>query len=167
MTTIAAKEHPRGTVIASDSQATAQDKIELVAPKIFERNGVTYGVAGIISLANELRYSDLPAPTGDTDAWVNNTLCPALREIAKDLDLNRTDEGGYELGILAIIGQRIYEITDDLTWIRNTTGTYAIGSGYAFALGAMDMGATPREAIEVAATRDPNTGGKIHELTAQ
>lgn len=167
MTTIAAIERRgRDTVIACDSQATAQDKFEMEAPKVFERNGVIYGVAGVISVSNALRYSDLPEPAGDPDEWVNNTLCPALREIVKELDLPRNDEDGYELGAIVIIGARIYEITDDLTWIRNISGTYSIGSGYAFALGAMDMGASPREAIEVAATRDPNTGGKIRELTA-
>jgi ATP-dependent protease HslVU (ClpYQ) peptidase subunit len=37
---------------------------------------------------------------------------------------------------------------------------YAIGSGAAFAMGAMDAGATAKEAVKIAC-RDVYTGGKI------
>lgn len=166
MTTIVAKEGPRETVIACDSQATAQDIIEMEASKVFDRGGVLYGVAGAIPIANALRYSSIPGPgTGDADEWVNNTLCPALRDMAKELDLPRDEEGCYNFGILVEVGGRVYEITNDLTWVRNTSGTYAVGSGYAFALGALDAGATPEQAVGVAAVRDPSTGGTIRQWT--
>lgn len=43
-----------------------------------------------------------------------------------------------------------------------TTGTpYAIGSGAAYALGAMDAGATAKAAVKIA-SRDVFTGGAIH-----
>lgn len=42
---------------------------------------------------------------------------------------------------------------------------YAIGSGGPYAMGAMAMGATPEEAVAVAARFDPNTGGEIEALT--
>lgn len=38
---------------------------------------------------------------------------------------------------------------------------FAIGSGCEVAMGAMDAGATPQEAVELASERDPFTGGKI------
>lgn len=40
----------------------------------------------------------------------------------------------------------------------------AVGSGGEFAMGAMDAGATPQEAVEIASDRDPHTGGVITYL---
>ena len=47
--------------------------------------------------------------------------------------------------------------------IRSTH--YAIGSGAEFALAAMEMGATPERAIEIASRFDPDTGHPIDVLT--
>ena len=41
----------------------------------------------------------------------------------------------------------------------------AVGSGGAFALGAMEAGATPYEAVKIAAKYDMATGGKLMEIT--
>jgi ATP-dependent protease HslVU (ClpYQ) peptidase subunit len=41
---------------------------------------------------------------------------------------------------------------------------FAIGSGMDFAIGAMECGKTPFEAVQIAARRDPGTGGKITVL---
>lgn len=41
----------------------------------------------------------------------------------------------------------------------------AIGSGSAFALAAMDMGATAAEAVEMAKRRDTSTGGQVRTLS--
>lgn len=45
-------------------------------------------------------------------------------------------------------------------WIREAVPT-ACGSGYALAIGAMEAGATPEQAVHIAARRDTATGGKI------
>lgn len=39
----------------------------------------------------------------------------------------------------------------------------AVGSGGDIALGAMEFGASPKQAVEIAARRDPFTGGRIVE----
>lgn len=41
---------------------------------------------------------------------------------------------------------------------------YAIGSGGAYALGAMAMGARPEEAVAIASRFDPSTGGEIETM---
>lgn len=41
------------------------------------------------------------------------------------------------------------------------TKPYAIGSGYKFAIGALDAGASGKDAIKIASKRDVNTGGKV------
>ena len=74
------------------------------------------------------------------------------------------EASGYAVddGTLWLIGH------DDKTgfWksrIRLDAGD-AIGSGSAFALAAMDMGATAVEAIEMAKKRDTSTGGRVRDL---
>lgn len=55
-------------------------------------------------------------------------------------------------------------------WCRSeeiTEAFYAIGSGAKAALGAMHMGATSREAVEIAAKIDPYTGGDIVEMNLE
>lgn len=42
--------------------------------------------------------------------------------------------------------------------------SYALGSGFEFALAAMDFGKTAVEAVEYTKTRDSNTGGKVYEF---
>lgn len=44
---------------------------------------------------------------------------------------------------------------------------FAIGSGYQFALAAMDHGKTAVEAVEYAMTRDTSTGGKVNYFHAK
>ena len=41
---------------------------------------------------------------------------------------------------------------------------YAIGSGWAYALGAMEMGATADQAVKIAAKHDTATGGRVRKL---
>lgn len=43
-------------------------------------------------------------------------------------------------------------------------GFYAVGSGGPYALGAMAMGASPEEAVAIAARFDPGTGGEVEVL---
>ncbi|WP_248920466.1 proteasome subunit beta [Pseudomonas entomophila] len=70
-----------------------------------------------------------------------------------------------------------YAITDGELWLvghDDKTGIWksrigssrvdAIGSGSPFALAAMDMGASAYQAVEMAARRDTNTGGKIRTV---
>lgn len=70
-----------------------------------------------------------------------------------------------------------YAVDDDTLWLighDDKTGFWknrirldtcdAIGSGSAFALAAMDMGATAAEAIEVAKMRDTSTGGRVRTV---
>lgn len=41
----------------------------------------------------------------------------------------------------------------------------AIGSGGEFAIGAMEAGASPKQAVEVSIKRDTRTGGEVTEIT--
>ena len=50
---------------------------------------------------------------------------------------------------------------DDTTWMPIGTPYYAVGSGAHYALGALEMGADPKQAVKIAMEYDPYTGGKV------
>ena len=75
-----------------------------------------------------------------------------------------------EANALVIDGGVVYRIgcqTDGGFWRCKTDCNDAIGSGWQFALSAMDFGRSAKEAVEYAATRDSCTGGKISTLRVE
>ena len=61
-------------------------------------------------------------------------------------------------------GGRLEYLTQDLEPVSIDVPA-AVGSGMDFALGAMLAGATPKQAVEIAAQRDIGTGGTITVLS--
>jgi 20S proteasome alpha/beta subunit len=91
---------------------------------------------------------------------------PAL--IDEYLGLKLSDKPLEASGVVITNG-RLYQIGHDAEsgfWIDEVWSerTYAAGSGRDFALAAMDMGATAKEAVELATRRDVYTGGVIRTL---
>lgn len=69
-----------------------------------------------------------------------------------------------EANALVIDGDSVYRIgcnSDGSIWKCKQDCNDAIGSGWQFALSAMDFGKSAKEAVEYASTRDLYTGGKI------
>ena len=58
----------------------------------------------------------------------------------------------------------IYAFNSLSRWLKMDEKYAAIGSGSTFALGAMDSGATPKEAVKAASKRDPYSGMGIKTL---
>lgn len=75
---------------------------------------------------------------------------PKLAKDFRAIRLNKT-------GIYIIDG-------DDTTWVKVDADLYAIGSGAHYAIGAMEMGATPEKSVSIAAKHDGYTGGPITTL---
>lgn len=71
---------------------------------------------------------------------------------------NEVDAHGF-----IIINKEVKYIYCEGLTIKHTRqdNSYAVGSGSAYALSALDFSKTTREAIKYAATRDAATGGKI------
>lgn len=138
MTTIAYKDGE----IAYDSQVTRGDIITDDAyDKCMELKGVKFFCSGTVADHHRLIDAYFGAkPEGNIDAVA--------------LVLNN--------GTLSLVA------VDDATgiWVSPVAQErpYAIGSGTAFAFAAMDMGATAKQAVEVAARRDVYTGGTIRTL---
>jgi 20S proteasome alpha/beta subunit len=139
MTTIAYKDG----VIAYDSRQTRNDRIVSDSvPKCQVVDGVSFLLSGAVCDEKALIAAYFGTPS----------LVPV-------------ECSGYVVdgGNLMLVGH------DDKTGIwkqdLDPANSDAIGSGAAYALAAMDMGATAKEAVEMAAKRDVYTGGKIRTLT--
>jgi ATP-dependent protease HslVU (ClpYQ) peptidase subunit len=82
-------------------------------------------------------------------------VCPSLRVCLKDngynFDEQQTPENTEQrfTFLIAVDGQ-LFEIDQDLSVCRKSDGIYGIGSGGAYAVGALHAGATPIQALQIA-----------------
>jgi ATP-dependent protease HslVU (ClpYQ) peptidase subunit len=118
----------------SDSAMTTGN-IQVQARKIFRVRGHLIGLAGHSHIGSEFlskfRKSNNPA-----------------REYKEDDEFN---------GIVLFKDGRILHYDSSFGWDEVNDAYIAIGSGAPFAITAMDCGATPEQAIEIAAKRDGDT----------
>lgn len=76
----------------------------------------------------------------------------------------RKPKVGKDFRMLKLTKEGLFLIDHDLVWVKIDAPYYAIGSGAPFAIGAMEMGAAPAKAIEIAMKHDNATGGSITTL---
>ena len=124
-------------MVAFDSRCTrGGDIVTDDFKKHYKRNGVDYIIAG--------------APA-DVEVLIAMYEDPALR-------------GVPEVQAIIIDEGKVFDVhaTDDgeLTCLE-VYFNIGIGSGYQWALSALDQGCTPKQAIKYAASKDAFTGGKI------
>lgn len=169
MTTIVMVEKKGSVDIAFDSKVSnGYSHNELEQPKVFSSQGITYGVAGAVGLANLLEDISVKAPasslTGkEVDRWVQRVLIPAMR--TQVMEYHPEARFDAEWQVLVAVNKRVYSIGGDFSRVRNTSGRYAIGSGSLFARGALHAGASAKRAVEIAAEIDPWTGHEVKAFT--
>lgn len=140
MTTIAYRDG----VLAADSQATAGGKFEGSVVKIAKRGQCLAAVCGLAPQARAFLDWFRAGMTGD---------CPYLG-----------DKDDCAWGF-------IYTPTNRVLWFKPGgpedfhSPIHSTGSGAEIALGAMHAGATPQEAVAIAAKIDIHTGGQIRVLS--
>ena len=71
--------------------------------------------------------------------------------------------GDDDIDLLVLKGKKIYLVDNRLRWLPIPQKYYAIGSGCQAAMVAMHMGATAKEAVEMAKLVDESTGGRVKE----
>lgn len=132
----------RDGVIAYDSQVTRGDVITDDAyEKCIELKGIKFFCSGAVSDHQRLI----------------------------DVYFGAKAEGSIDASALVVDGESLMHVAvDDDTGLWKTPirldRVYAIGSGTPYAFAAMDMGASARKAVEIAAKRDTNTGGTIRTV---
>ncbi len=141
MTTIIASKYG----MASDSQMT-DDNIKSSVQKIWRIRG--WLIAGGGNYAEVIRTI--------RGIKEHKELTPA--GVLDDIEMGKVQE--CVMVLLSPTG-RIYTNENGSDCMVVTDPFYALGTGAQAALAAMHMGATPPEAVRIAAKIDPNTGGRI------
>ena len=166
MTTIAVKrmEDGQGVIFASDTQTTTGNE-RSYSEKVFQVGPVVFGMAGRLRDLNVVKHH-LKAPTytardkADPEKWVVTKLIPELRKVLHEngrLEVNREQESSDSVALIALDGL-CGEIGPDFSLSETGEPFWAIGSGSQFAKGAMAVGASARDAVEVASAFDVYTG---------
>jgi len=109
--------------------------------KVFRKGPLLIGYTSSFRMGQLLQHAlevpVLPAET-DLDKWVAIDLMRAIRKAYKDNGWDKERDGEAQGGsFLVAIGGRCYEIQGDYSYLRNSNGEYAIGSGVHYALGSL------------------------------
>lgn len=138
MTTIAIDHN----TISADGRTTGNEIIQNdQTVKLHKRDGVIYAFAGSVQDCQDF-----------VDAISDGTEIPK-----ESLNANVVTIEGDEV--------RIHAVSDGEYTSWAVSLPYSFGSGSAYALSAMDLGKTSREAVKYDMTRDIYSGGKIKTLT--
>lgn len=174
MTTIIAVHDEKGTKFAWDSQTTWQGRGMTGADKVFRNGPVVFGAAGSARTLDVLKYMDIPSrdehnPAYDTERWVIRKLVPAIVKELKDVgaayisDSQVDTEGSLIIAVDDVVGY----LSSNLAFVQEGHGLYGVGSGSAYALGALAAGLSPKKAVQVAAAFDLYTGGDVRSKTVK
>ena len=169
MTTVIAKKNANGSVtIGFDSQVTPSNG---TVQKVTDVNGqFVLGVSGYLRYLDILQYTDVPKvheaelESEDFDArgYLITNVIPAWIKVLKDSfqDIPDTREDWMGGSVLLVICGRIFTIGQEFSVVEHEE--YAgIGSGSAYALGALAAGKNVQKALEIAASLDVYTGGTL------
>lgn len=162
MTTIIGLEFDDHCVIAADSATTCGDRtfISQRQPKIVEVDGLLIACAGLSVACDAVMHTWKPPAHRDKESNYRHivaSVVPSIRMHLAARDITFKDDDGFQI-LLAYDGV-LHQIESDFSVLLRDDGMYAIGSGAAYAIGALDIGATFEEAIEVAARHDIYTSG--------
>jgi ATP-dependent protease HslVU (ClpYQ) peptidase subunit len=194
MTTIVAIQGRDSAVVGCDSRCVEEStrvySVGRGSAKIVKNGDYLFGVAGDFRAINILSYVFTPpAPKGETgihlDRFVTKNLIPAMRTCfesqgyaTKSAENKEQAEQGST--ILVVLNGTVYEIGGDYSWVRDSSGVYAFGTGGAFALGCllggkynfstMTIERTKKvvtNALRVSAQLDQNTSAPFHIFVQQ
>lgn len=140
------------------------------------------GIAGDVRAINIITYAFQPPNPPPSmrgkklDEFFTTKFIPALRAcyeangysyVATETNNPRSIESGSSL--LVAVNRNIYQVDNDYSWFTDSSGLYAIGTGAAYAMGALGILCTKTptlqqakknasKAIAVAAKNDPHSG---------
>lgn len=181
MTTIAAVQGENWAVVGYDSRVTEENEKIYTLPKdngkLFKNGAYLIGVAGDMRAINLLSFVFKPPAITPTtygvklDKFMTAIFIPELKKCFEDNSYSK--DGDQDSQVMVLINGTVYEIGNDYSWARDESGVYAIGSGSAYALGAL-LGTLEtrkrtmataktlvRQALTISAKLDPNTSAPI------
>ncbi|WIA56003.1 hypothetical protein N6H05_23795 [Sphingobium sp. WTD-1] len=142
MTTLATD----GRTIAADGQITCGDTIEDTnATKVFRlKDGRAFGFAGCLASDYQFKW------------WADNGM--SLEELPTLSE---------DFSAVVIDGSKTVLVFDHMLRTMTMPVPYATGSGRQYAVTAMDLGFTPKEAVKAACKRDVWSSGTIRAITVK
>jgi ATP-dependent protease HslVU (ClpYQ) peptidase subunit len=170
MTTLIAFQGPDFAILGADSQVTDGDKriISPSTPKIVKLKKYLLAVSGDCRPGDILTYNWTPPAYDGTNpvTFMGRKIIPSIIAAFKLQGFDYTKEGISYSYLLAFAGN-VFEIGDDLSVTQSEDGLYGVGSGSAYALGALamqlpfddssDASTAIRAALSIAAKYDINT----------
>jgi len=161
-TIVGLQEHDRCT-IGCDSQTSSGDRFYASPrqPKVIDNNGVLVACAGSGYACDVAMHMWKPPASNGVEIYkhVVTKVVPSLRAAFTQHDVTFKDDESFQ-ALIGIEGE-IFHIESDFTVLLRDDGIYAIGSGAAYAVGALHMGASVAEAIEIAAANDIYTSPPV------
>ncbi len=182
MTTIASVQGENWAVIGCESRVTEEGSKIYTLPKdngkVFKNGSYIIGCAGDLRAVNLLCYSFKPSTVNPKtygirlDMFMTSVFVPELKKCFEDNSYSKDGEQGSQILVLA--NGTVYEIGEDYCWARDDNGVYAIGTGGAYAQGALlatletrkrTLGTAKtlvRQAVSIACRLDPNSSPPIY-----
>lgn len=174
MTTLVAIQLDDRCVIAADSQIT-EDNLRTVAtatPKIIFVGKYLLGITGDSRPGDILAYNWKPPlyKGADPVQWMGKKIMPSILAAFKEngyepYEAGKDKDSGFDY-LVAFNGD-IFHIAVDLSFIKNDSGLYGLGSGGQFGLGYLtgvprrqlnlDPARHAEKAVEIASVLDVNT----------
>lgn len=101
-----------------------------------------------------------------THKWIVKILVPAIIKEMKSVDAGFMENGqiSSESTVLIAVDGEVGELGGDFSFVQDETGVYGVGSGSAYALGALGAGASPKQAVQIAGFFDLYTNQDVRTL---
>lgn len=200
MTTIVAVQGDSFAVIGSDSRISTFDDSGFAYQvttlgggnaKVAPNGRYLIGVAGDARAINILHHAFTPPAASKSlsgsrlDAFMTKSFVPSLRQVfelhgyANPQKESSNHLAEQDSSILVAVNGSVFVIESDYGWTSDRTGIYAIGTGGAYALGALSAlkgnrrptvaSATNQiaKALKIASDFDPYTGGPFQTFVQQ
>lgn len=164
MTTIVGVQYTDKTVLVADNQVTDGEGRRFLHPdlaKITKRGEFLVAGSGEVQACDIVQHFWNPPKPTATDKknlyhFVITKALPSMRACLVDngFDFNegkgdsKSDEQRFHF--LLAVGGELFDVGDDMSVCRTEDGLYAVGSGAAYALGALAAGADPEHAVSIA-----------------
>ena len=166
MTTIIATRDEAGVIrFGWDSQVTSGGTSHAGTPKVFANGKVIFGCSGIVRTANILRYMDVPARKKgqDTRKWIVRHLIPAIISELKRVDAAYVSDHQVNTlsSVIIAVDDVLGYLGGDLGFHEDRKDAYAVGSGAAYALGALLAGRNESDSLRIASHLDLYTNDDI------
>ena len=164
MTTIVGIQLSDGVIMGSDSLVTASNGDKYSHPsmvKISQRLHYLIAVSGDLEARDIIQHIwEPPTPTvsdrKDIYHFAITKLIPSLKSCFRDNDYRWQggDDDQQRFTCLVAVNGTLIEFSNDLSICLKESGHYGIGSGSAYALGALHHGASIEQALDAAVAND-------------